>query len=107
MDIQLLYPIANDFISNNERSTPELFNYCCFNGKQVFLRRFRKGYQVLTGQWKSNYYKHQNYDMFRNIYPVHYCEDFFTAKMVFKRIVQELLHIEYDLFDTATLEKKD
>lgn len=50
--ISLLYPIRSDFDRSLERLDPQLFNYFCLRGKQVFACLQRKRYRVIAQGWK-------------------------------------------------------
>lgn len=59
-DIKILYPIQSDFLDEMPRSCPQLFNYCCVSGFQVFFRISSGSapfYEVLTSAWKSSHYE--------------------------------------------------
>ena len=56
-DIKILYPIQADFFNEIPRSCPQLFNYCCVNGFQVFFRATLRYYEVLTSAWNSSHYE--------------------------------------------------
>ena len=51
MDVQVLYPVLSDFIDGSEFNTPELYNYFCYRGKQLFFRRLRNRFQIVSGHW--------------------------------------------------------
>lgn len=51
MDIQVLYPVLSDFIDGSEFNMPELYNYFCYRGKQLFFRRLRNRFQIVSGHW--------------------------------------------------------
>jgi len=50
--ISLLYPIVSDFERSVERLDPQVYNYFCLHGKQVFACLQRKRYRVLAQGWQ-------------------------------------------------------
>lgn len=51
-DVSLLYPIRSDFERSQERLDPQVFNYFCFHGKQIFACLQRKRYRVIAQGWR-------------------------------------------------------
>lgn len=51
-DISLLYPIRSDFERSVERLDPQVYNYFCLHGKQVFACLRRGRYYVITQGWQ-------------------------------------------------------
>ena len=49
--ISILYPTQTDFNNFSERSEPQIYNYVCLHGKQVFIALINKQYEVLTAGW--------------------------------------------------------
>ncbi|QCS37008.1 hypothetical protein [Tortoise microvirus 41] len=106
MDIRLYYPLPRDFLEHTERSEPELFNYVCYHGKQIFLRRARGRYQVLTANWRPLSLKDLSTE-FEKTLGYHVCYNsasFEAAFMAFRKLCVELLTQTTDLFDFDTLE---
>ncbi|QCS37484.1 hypothetical protein [Tortoise microvirus 108] len=105
-DIKLIYPVPKDFVEHSERGEPELYNYVCFHGKQVFLRKCRGEYEVLTASWnpqgmtfdESAFMKVMGY---HRIWHGHSME---AAFMCFKKLLTELISVEFDLFDFSSIE---
>ncbi|QCS37190.1 hypothetical protein [Tortoise microvirus 66] len=106
MDIKLLYPVPRDFAEHSERGEPELYNYCCFHGKQVFLRRSRGEYEVLTGAWTPSGVSDTMHDFMKVIgyHRVWHGHSMEAAFMCFKKIIVELISCEFDLFDFSSIE---
>lgn len=50
--ISLLYPICSDFERSIERLDPQVYNYFCLHGKQVFACLQRKRYRVIAQGWQ-------------------------------------------------------
>lgn len=91
MDISLLYPIASDFSDSSERANPEVFNYFCLSGKQVFLRISRKRYEVLTGLWYPYGYELKDYISPSRRYLIFQSTSFDSAHSYFLKLCRELL----------------
>lgn len=66
-DIKLLYPIASDFAKLDEILEPEVFNYFCLHGNQLFIERKRGMYRIITRGWQP---------------PDKYCHAFDNQKLV-------------------------
>ncbi|QCS37146.1 hypothetical protein [Tortoise microvirus 60] len=109
MDIRLLYPVPRDFIEHTERGDPELYNYCCFHGKQCFLRRYRGKYAVMTGNWcpKGHTLEESAFATAMGYHLVYSSSVLENCVAIFKKICIELFSVEYDLFDFNTLEVHD
>ena len=49
--LTLLYPTQDDFNYFHERSEPQVFNYVCLHGKQMFLTVANGQYEVVSAGW--------------------------------------------------------
>ena len=98
MDISLLYPRYDDVIKHDERREPEIFNYVCLHGKQIFFRVSRGNYEILTVGWRPRQLK----DIEQSIETKHLVcrtKDYSVATLVFKRLVNECVLTIQDDFD--------
>ena len=102
MDVSLLYPRFDDIIKHDERSEPEVFNYVCLHGKQIFFRVSRHNYEILTVGWTPRQYK----DIPQTVDTKHLVcrtKDYLTASLVFKRLVNEIVAYIQDDFDFGSV----
>lgn len=49
--ISILYPSQCDFNHFDERAEPQIFNYLCLHGKQVFITSSNRQYEVISSGW--------------------------------------------------------
>lgn len=101
-NINLIYPSPNDFYNRfDEGSHPQIFNYFCLHGYQVFIVRHNKVYEVFTRSWRSasrkfisEYIHSLGYSEF------YYCrsKNIFHCMTVFRRLCAELLTTSKAIF---------
>ena len=49
--ISILYPTQQDFNCFDERQEPQIFNYICLHGKQLFITSANRQYEVVSSGW--------------------------------------------------------
>lgn len=96
MDIQILYPNQQFISEHSEIREPEIFNYFVVHGKQLFIRRIKKDYQILTAGWYPSFCDKSRYIFTDRFHILFVSEDKFIALNYFKRCASELLpYINY------------
>lgn len=91
--ISLLYPSQDDFFTLDERAEPQVFNYICLHGKQVFLSASNKHYNVLTAGWiPKDYQNLTNLERIKKVHCLFSTKEYEIAYMRFFKIVKELVY---------------
>ena len=100
MDIQALYPSRGIIREKTERIEPEYYNYMCVHGYQLYIRSFKKYYQVLTCSWYPSFADKDKYRFTDKLHVVIETRVWIDALKCFKACAQELARaIDYgDLF---------
>lgn len=91
MDIQSLYPNNSDFVKYNEHINPEIFNYICVHGYQLFIRVNRKKYDVLTARWYPLFADPKNNVFTDRVHIIGSSRSFDDAMILFKNCADELI----------------
>lgn len=91
--ISILYPIRDDFLNFNERQCPQLFNYVCLHGCQLFLTNVNKQYEVVTSGWipKDCVDKLTNLEKIKNYHCLLRTKEYEIAYYRFIKFAVELL----------------
>jgi hypothetical protein len=96
MDIQILYPNQSFINDHNENIEPEIFNYISIHGKQLFIRKIKKNYQVLTAGWYPSFAPRERYIFTERFHILYGNEDKIKSLSYFKKCAQELIpYINY------------
>lgn len=97
-DVSLLYPVRSDFERSFERSDPQLFNYFCLHGKQVFAALQRRRFRVFTQGWRPKRDVAVEFRVSGDRYIVVDTSVFDVMINTFIFTVRELCVAEFDLF---------
>ena len=96
MDVKILYPLYAELINHREREEPELFNYVCLHGRQLFWRLSRGSYEIMVAGWLprgavNDVTLGDRHILFRS-------RDYDAASIMFSRVLRELMTINADDF---------
>lgn len=108
MDIQILYPNQQFIHEHDEKHEPEIYNYICVHGKQLFIRKIKKNYQVLTAKWLPISVKDKDqYKLTDRFHILYSNPDIFNALVMFKLYAKELYeYIDYSYQTTNYVQKE-
>lgn len=95
--ISILYPDQDDFNHFNERSEPQIFNYLCLHGKQVFITSANRQYEVVTAGWLPKACQNiTNLEKIKTYHCLFRTKEYEIAYMKFYSYVKELVRKSTD-----------
>ena len=95
--ISILYPIQSDFFAFDERVEPQLFNYVCIHGKQLYLTSSNKQYEVVSAGWLPKECQNvTNLERIKNFHCLLRTKEYEIAFYKFYKYVKELVRISVD-----------
>lgn len=98
--ISVLYPIQDDFNHFDERSEPQIFNYVCLHGKQMFITSANRQYEVVSAGWLPKECQDiTNLEKLKTYHCLLRTKEFEIAYMKFFSYVKELVRksVDYQL----------
>lgn len=97
MDVKLLYPLYAEILNHTERNEPEVFNYVCIHGRQIFFRKVNNRYQVLCVGWSPKSFKCT--DILTDKHIVFVSQSYEASSLIFNKCIRELISYNVDEFD--------
>ena len=95
--ISVLYPTQDDFNHFEERVEPQIYNYVCLHGKQVFISASNKHYTVLTAGWIPKAYQNiSNLEKVKTYHCLVSTKEYEIAYLKFFSFVKELVRKSTD-----------
>lgn len=104
MRVELVYPTQDDILESYSRLEPEVSNYFCLAGSQVFFSRYRKNYRVFCRGWQPR--KFQKFEDLVSQGRQYICYeglDFSIAFHFYKLYCRELLERQDTLFSDVSI----
>ena len=98
--ISILYPNQDNFNHFDERQEPQIFNYICLHGKQLFITSCNRQYEVVSSGWIPEDSRNiTNLEKFKTYHCILRTKQFEIAYMKFFSYVKELVRksIDYQL----------
>lgn len=95
--ISILYPGQDDFINFDERVEPQVFNYVCLHGKQIFITSANRQYEVVSSGWLPKSCQDiTNLEKIKKYHCLFRTKEYEIAYMKFFHFVKELVRKSTD-----------